>query len=502
MRKAIIIGAGPAGLTAAYELLTRTDIKPVILESDSQVGGLSRTVNYQGNRIDIGGHRFFSKSQRVVDWWLRFMPVESDNASVADRHMLIRPRKSRIYYHRHFYDYPLQLNRQMIRNMGLVKMCRIGISYLKARMFPLPEENNLEQFFINRFGRELYQTFFAGYTEKVWGVPCRMIPSSWGRQRIKDLDISKLLKHWLRSFVRSDKSLRQQRTSTSLIEQFLYPPLGPGQMWEIVAAEIQRLGGEIFLQTEVVALHGVKRGDRLQSITVQDRITGERRDLEGEYFFSTMPVQELIAGLMGMEVPDKVQAIAAGLQYRDFLIVGILATGLMLEEGQKEPIRDNWIYVQDEHIKAGRLQFFHNWSPHLVSDGDHKWLGVEYFCNETDAFWGLEDDRIREIAIAEMESIGVLSRESVRDSIVLRVKKAYPSYFGTYEHFDVIKDFLGGIGNLYPLGRNGMHRYNNSDHSMLTAMAAVDGIIAGKVDKSGIWDINTEQSYHEEKGNP
>jgi len=502
MRTAIIIGAGPAGLTAAYELLTRTDIKPFIVEADGQVGGLSKTIHYKGNRIDIGGHRFFSKSEKVMDWWLHFLPIGAEGqvgAPGEDQTMLVRPRKSRIYYGHHFFDYPLQLNRQMIRNLGVVKMTRIGLSYIKAKLFPIAPEENLEAFFINRFGGELYRTFFSGYTEKVWGVPCRQIPSSWGHQRIRELNISRLLGHWVRSLFHIDKSLHQKGTSTSLIEQFLYPKFGPGQMWETVAKEVVRLGGQISLRTTVTALHGAEHGDRLTGISVQDEITGKSKVLTGDYFFSTMPVQELVGQLQGLPVPEKVQRIAAGLEYRDFLIVGILTSALTIRNDDAGPIKDNWIYIQDDGVKAGRLQFFHNWSPYMVENADAQWLGVEYFCSESDAFWQRSEEDIKNLAIGEMESIGVLRKEDVLDTVVVKVKKAYPSYYGTYSDFGLVREFLEKIGNLYPVGRNGMHRYNNSDHSMLTAMVAVDNIISGRMDKRNIWEVNTEEEYHEEK---
>ncbi|HEY4207277.1 MAG TPA: NAD(P)/FAD-dependent oxidoreductase [Puia sp.] len=504
MQTAIIIGAGPAGLTAAYELLTRTDIIPVVIEADKQVGGLSKTIHFKGNRIDIGGHRFFSKSQKVVDWWLHFLPLASaqagelpEHAVNEDRFMLLRSRRSRIYYKRNFFDYPLQISRAMIRRLGRWKMVRIGLSYLRAKAFPIRREDNLEQFFINRFGRELYRTFFSEYTEKVWGVPCNQIPASWGRQRIKDLDIVRLLRHWLKNLFRRDTSVHQKNTSTSLIEQFLYPKFGPGQMWETVAEEVTRRGGRIMLHTAVTSLTG-DGASKLTAVGVKDLITGENMTIQGEYFISTMPVKELILDLRSIPVPAEVRQISEGLQYRDFLIVGILLCRLSLEDKDNAPIRDNWIYIQDNGIKAGRLQFFHNWSPFMVARPENSWLGVEYFCNESDELWQRGDEEIKAFALAEMESIGILSKEDVKDAVVVKVKKAYPSYYGKYDQFQVVRDFLEKIINLYPVGRNGMHRYNNSDHSMLTAMAAVDNIGSGRTDKSNIWDINTEDSYHEE----
>lgn len=521
MKQAIIIGAGPAGLTAAWELLTKTDIIPVIIEADTQVGGLSKTINYKGNKIDIGGHRFFSKSERVINWWLHFLPLDAsakehhinikyqhnqaafdisdENIGQGDNVMMVRPRKSRIFYQHKFFDYPLQLNGKTIANLGFIKMLRIGRSYIAAKMFPVKQEKNLAQFFINRFGKELYKTFFEEYTEKVWGIPCEEIPASWGQQRVKDLNISKVIRHAFTSLFTSNKTIRQKGTSTSLIEQFLYPKFGPGQMWETVAAAVQRLGGTIMLNTTVSALYGNVSG-QINKIDAVNQLTGEKISLSGDYFFSSMPVKELFEDLRDIAVPADVQAVAEQLAYRDFLIVGILATELAVKEKDNAgPVKDNWIYIQDNKVKAGRIQVFNNWSPFMVKDPNTVWMGVEYFCNETDDFWKKEDGEIASLAIKEMESIGILNPLHVKDSMVARVKKAYPSYYGSYENFSKVQQFTDSISNLFLIGRNGMHRYNNSDHSMLTAMTAVENIINGRKDKSNIWQINTEDDYHEEQ---
>lgn len=516
-RIAIIIGAGPAGLTAAYELLIHTNITPIIVECDSQVGGLSKTIDYKGNKIDIGGHRFFSKSNEVINWWLQFLPLENTtsqaieikyqnktttlspgNASFAsDNVMMIRPRKSRIYYQKKFFDYPLQLNGKTIKKLGVLKMAEIGLSYFRAKVSPRREEKTLEDFFINRFGKVLYQTFFEDYTEKVWGVPCSQLPATWGHQRIKDLSVTKVLKHAIGSIFNSDKTLQQKKTSTSLIEQFMYPKYGPGQMWETVASEIIKRGGVILLNKAVTAIHA--NGSRkIESVDIQDVLTGEKEELKADYFFSTMPVKELVERMDGIQASDDIKKAAQSLEYRDFLIVGVLASKLAIEKQEPE-FTDNWIYIQDKNIKAGRVQFFHNWSPFMVSNPGDSWIGVEYFCNETDAFWQMDDKVIAENAIDEMQQIGLIERENIKDTFVAKVKKAYPSYFGGYSNFDIVRSFVDGIDNLYLIGRNGMHKYNNSDHSMLTAMAAVKNLKEGKKDKSNIWAINTEDVYHEEE---
>ena len=515
MRKAIIIGGGPAGLTAAYELLKRTDIRPIIVEKEKQVGGLSRTINYKGNRIDIGGHRFFSKSEKVISWWLNILPLDEsvkdhhlhimfqnkfadftiNNTGNGEKIMLLRPRKSRIYYNKKFFDYPLTLNLATINKLGFFKMTSIAFSYLKSKLFPVRPEENLEQFFKNRLGKKLYETFFKDYTEKVWGISCDKIPSSWGSQRVKDLNISRVIKHAFLSVFRKNKSLDQKGTSTSLIEQFLYPKYGPGQMWETVAEEITKMGGEIHLNSTVTSLSGNNK--MLQKAEFRNRVNGEPVSVEADYFFSTMPIRELMNCMNGLEIRDDIRQLAASLKYRDFLIVGILLSKLNISEKGK-PIKDNWIYIQDKNVKAGRIQVFHNWSPYMVSDPEKAWIGVEYFCNDEDEFWKQKDPDIVSFAIEEMQKIGIADREHVLDSVVLKVEKAYPSYYGSYNQFNKIEEFLNQVHNLFPLGRNGMHRYNNTDHSMLTAMAAVDNIITGQQSKENIWRINTEDDYHEE----
>lgn len=521
MRKAIIIGAGPAGLTAAYELLTQTDIIPIVIEMDGQVGGLSKTIDYKGNKIDLGGHRFFSKSERIIEWWLNILPLEQNsrisrdininyhnqtsavhlrtasNKTDGEEGMMIRPRKSRIYYKGKFFDYPLQLNWKTARNLGVVKMISTGISYIRARIFPIKPEKSLADFFINRFGKTLYETFFRDYTEKVWGVSCNLLPAAWGQQRIKDLSIGKVIKHAFRGIFFRDQTIRQSATSTSLIEQFLYPRYGPGQMWEAVAKKVQEMGGTILLSHKVTGL-SVTSDHRATSAEITNNISGEIQQLEGNYFFSTMPVKELIAQIRTETLPDIVAKSAASLEYRDFLIVGMLASKMALKKGGS-PLTDNWIYIQDKNIRAGRMQLFHNWSPHMITDASKVWIGVEFFCNETDELWNRKDEAIAASAIHEMETIGLLHAKDIEDTVVIKAPKAYPSYFGGYEHFQTVRAYTDKIDNMFLVGRNGMHKYNNSDHSMLTAMEAVANIISGRKDKDNIWDINTEDEYHEEK---
>ncbi len=564
-KTAIIIGAGPAGLTAALEFLRRTDVKPILLEASQEIGGISRTIRYKGNRMDIGGHRFFSKSDRVMQWWMDLMPPESADAQITyqgqqrvvavpahlpeepplrglgplahddpgdksedlgapgpshlgtwddiattvvapppanpDLVMLVRPRKSRIYYLRKFFDYPINLSRNTIANLGPARMARIGISYIASRLAPIKEEKSLEDFLINRFGRELYLTFFKSYTEKVWGTPCDKISAEWGAQRIKGLSLTTALKHFVKkAFTRTPQAtaenISQKSTDTSLIERFLYPKFGPGQLWEHVAETITALGGEIHLGCRVDAIET----DPADPTRIHAVTAGGTR-YTGDYFLSTMPMRDLTRALAagGASVPPNVREVAEGLEYRDFITIGILANKLDVTETDRTLIQDTWIYIQEPDVLLGRLQIFNNWSPYMVADPTKVWIGLEYFCYESDPLWSMPDEELKRFAAAELEKIGILRTSEVLDAHVVRVPKTYPAYFGTYARFDELRSWTDSFQNLYLVGRNGMHKYNNQDHSMLTAMAVVDGIAAGHVDKRALWSINTEQEYHEEK---
>ena len=366
-------------------------------------------------------------------------------------------------------------------------------------LFPLKEENNLEQFFINRFGERLYRTFFKSYTEKVWGVPCTEIDAEWGAQRIKELSVWAAVKHFIKKKLRRKPAgVAQQDTETSLIERFLYPKYGPGQMWEEVARKIQEMGGAVIMEQCVREIHA--REGRVLGVTTVDR-EGGSHTYDGDFFFSTMPVRDLIRSLK-ISVPANVREVSDGLMYRDFITVGLLLDDLKVKDEtahDKKPITDNWIYIQEPDVLAGRLQIFNNWSPWMVGDPGKMWIGVEYFCNEGDQLWTRPDEKMKELAVEELVRIGIIEKSALLDAVVLRMPKAYPAYFGTYSRFDEVRQFLDTFENLFPVGRNGMHRYNNQDHSMLTAMTAVDNIIARRIDKSNIWDVNTEMEYHEER---
>jgi protoporphyrinogen oxidase len=413
--------------------------------------------------------------------------------------MLLRKRRSRIYYLRKFFPYPLTLSRQTLANLGLWRTAKIGFSYVRSSMFPVRPEATLEDFLINRFGRVLYQTFFKSYTEKVWGVACDRISAEWGAQRIKGLSVTAALGHAARNVLRPrSQDLSQKGTETSLIEQFLYPKFGPGQMWEEAARKVKELGGEILAGW---TFEGVEtEGRRVRSVKARDA-QGRVETFEGDYFISTVPVKELMRSF-DEAPPANVLEVSDGLVYRDFITVGLLAKSLKIHDETPEGkslVRDNWIYIQEPDVLLGRLQVFNNWSPHLVADPETVWLGLEYFCNEGDETWRLSDEEMSRLAVDELSRIGILDVAEVLDSTVLRMEKTYPAYFGTYGRLSEVRDYVDRYENLFLVGRNGMHRYNNQDHSMLTAMMAVDAIIEGRTDKSAIWEVNTETDYHEEQ---
>ena len=518
---ALIIGAGPAGLTAALELLRKTDIKPIVMEASDVIGGISQTVEFKGNRMDLGGHRFFSKSDRVMDWWKQIMPLQGSpskddiwedrkiplseapdapDPENEDHVMLFRGRLSRIFFLRKFFDYPITLSPATMTNLGLTRMFRIGMSYLKVRLAPIAGEETLEEFFINRFGKELYLTFFKDYTEKVWGVPCDQITAEWGAQRIKGLSITATLKHAVKAAYKKTRGdqpldLAQKDVETSLIEQFLYPKLGPGQLWEHVTGMVKELGGEVRMQHRVIGIHQEDR--KVTELTVRDEVSGKEYKISGDYVISTMPVKNLIA--CTNDAPVNVREVANGLMYRDFMTVGLLMSEMKIKQPNGKLVPDNWIYIQERDVKVGRLQVFNNWSPYLVAEDNKAWLGMEYFVQEGDELWTMDDDAFIKFAVDELAKIDIIEADKVEESVVVRVPKAYPAYFGTYDRFHEIRKFTDNILNLFLVGRNGMHRYNNQDHSMLAAMAAVDNIIQGRFSKENVWTVNTETEYHESK---
>jgi len=516
MRKVVIIGAGPAGLTAAYELLAKHEgYQVTVLEKSDAIGGISKTVRHGGNRMDIGGHRFFSKDGEVMRWWQEIMPLQGEpsfddlalgrdvelmpggpDPEKVDRVMLRRNRVSRIYYQRHFFDYPISLKWETLQAMGLGVTCQVGLSYLKS-IFVKKPETSLENFYINSFGKKLYSMFFEGYTEKVWGRHPREVSADWGAQRTKGLSIRGIIMDMLsKAFISKEK--RALKVQTSLIEEFRYPKFGPGHLWETVAEEIHKLGGQVMMNSEVTSVEA----DEGTITAVRIRDAEGDRALEGDIFLSSMPVKDLVAGIIG--APEEVRRIAQGLPYRDFVTVGVLVDRLNLRNETHlktlgNIVPDCWIYVQDTNVMMGRIQIFNNWSPYMVKDPENTvWVGLEYFCREGDDFWNMTPEDCASFAIREMMTMGILTAESqVLDFHRERVQKAYPAYFDTYGDITAVTDYLNGFQNLYCIGRNGQHRYNNMDHSMATSFEAVKNIVSGRADKDNVWNVNTEKEYHE-----
>lgn len=517
MRKALVIGAGPAGLTAAYELLKQADdIEVTVLEESRYMGGISKTVDYKGNRMDMGGHRFFSKVPRVNEWWEQMLPMQGSPAyddirlerpvplkeggpdpEKEDRVMLQRNRVSRIYYNKKFFDYPISLKWETFANMGLITDIQAVFSYLAAVVHKR-KENSLEDFYINRFGRKLYSMFFENYTENLWGRHPSEIDPSWGAQRAKGLSVLAIIRDMFGKLLPNRKN---RHVETSLIESFSYPKLGPGELWDVTAAEIEKLGGRILRECRVVSLKK-DAGNHIVSLTYENN--GQTVEETADFFISSMPLKDLVGGMN--DVPAKEAAIAAGLPYRDYRTLGVLVPRLNLKNKTKiktigNIVPDNWIYVHDRTVALGRMQIYNNWSPYMVSDLENTvWIGLEYFCTEGDDLWNMTDEEFSRFGISEMVKMGLIDRaEDVLDTHAESVKKAYPAYFDTYSEIDTLIAWLNTIDNLYCVGRNGQHRYNNIDHSMCTSFEAVHNIVNGIADRSNIWNVNTEKEYHEAK---
>lgn len=468
--KVVIIGGGPAGLTGAYEL-QRGDpsIRSVVLEAGDIVGGIARTESHRGYRFDIGGHRFFTKVGEVEQVW---------NEVMGDEFITV-PRLSRIYYRDKFYDYPLK-PMNALRNIGLYETFRIILSLVRYKLFPHRKEETFEQWVVNRFGYRLYSHFFKSYTEKVWGVPCTEIRADWAAQRIKNLSLFKAV--W--------NAFTGSNDTTSLIEEFKYPRLGPGQMWEKMTALLEGNGAEVRMKAWVKRV--IHKDMRVTGVEVcqKDPETGEIRTYieEGDAFLNSMPLRELVQ-CMDPPAPPAVIAAAEKLKYRDFMIVT-----LVLDHA--DPFPDNWIYIHTAHAFVGRIQNFRAWSAAMVPEPNRSSIGMEYFCNDTDAIWAMSDADLIKLAAQELEYIGLAPAASVVDGAIIRQPKAYPVYDSEYQvALDVLKGWMAGFTNFQTVGRNGLHRYNNQDHSMLSAMLAARNILGEAHD---VWEVNVERSYHEE----
>jgi protoporphyrinogen oxidase len=468
----VVLGAGPAGLTAAYEL-SRLRVDALVLEQDEQVGGISRTVNYRGYRFDIGGHRFFTKVGLVQKLW----------EEVLGEDFLTRRRLSRIYYRGLFFDYPLRpLN--ALRGLGLVESIRIGLSYFSARLWPCPEENNFEEWVSNRFGRRLYEIFFKTYTEKVWGLPCTEIGADWAAQRIKNLDLMSALKNAVLGAHTKDGEV-----ITTLIDRFQYPRHGPGMMWERCRDQLESSGIPIRMGTKVTGLR--HSNGKIVSALV-DGPKGTREEVAGREFISSMPLRSLLRGL-DPSPPDSVMAASEQLRYRDFLTVILIVD-------RAEVFPDNWIYIHSPEVRLGRIQNFKNWSPEMVPDPKMTSLGLEYFVQVGDDLWSSDDKSLIRLGERELITLGLIGENQVVDGTVVRMPKAYPVYDHQYlEALSTVREYLEGFSNLQTVGRNGQHRYNNQDHSMLTGIWAARNV-AGE--KNDVWSVNVEQEYHEEVSRP
>lgn len=485
-KKIIVIGAGPAGLSFSYELLKNSNNFDIeILEKENYIGGISRTVDYKGNKIDIGGHRFFSKIERVNVFWKEILEIKDPEKT--DDVFMTRNRLSRIFFIKKFFNYPISLNIETLLNLGILRSIKIFFSYLKVIFFKTKDEKTLEDFYINRFGKELYSTFFKDYTEKVWGVSCDKISKEWGGQRVKGLSITKAILE----FIKKSFKIKSKKIETSLIDNFLYPKFGPGQMYENIAKKIQ--------EKLIIKLNYKIKKIIIKNNKVLGIINGDNNYIECDYLTSTMPIKDLISIIEDENLLEDVKTTASNLIYRDFITVGILLDNIKIKNKDNSNIKDNWIYIQDRELKLGRLQVFNNWSEYMVKDKKNIWLGLEYFCNENDDFWNKTDIEIKEAALKELIKIGFINNENnLLDFIVIKQEKAYPAYFGSYNNFHIIKNYINNIENLYCIGRNGMHKYNNMDHSILSGMIASDCILENK-NKSIIWEINTEEEYHEKK---
>jgi protoporphyrinogen oxidase len=463
-RQFVVVGGGPAGLTAAYEL-TKFGHRPLVFEKLDTVGGLARTANYKGFHFDMGGHRFFTKVPEVQKMWQEILPDD----------FLRRPRLSRIYYRGKFFNYPLKPF-NALRGLGLFQSILVILSYFRWHFFPYRHEDTFEQWVTNRFGRRLFLTFFKTYTEKVWGIPCSTLKAEWAAQRIKDLSLKTAVMNMF---------FKPKRVIKTLVEEFDYPRLGPGMMWNAVKQEIERRSGLVHLRSDVLRIH--RTGNRIDGLVV--RCDGEERTVTATDLISSMPITEFVKKLDPPPPPEILEA-ASRLTYRDFLTVCLVVN-------RPDPFPDNWIYIHSPDVKVGRIQNFKSWSPDMVPDPAKSSLGLEYFCTEGDEVWTMSDVDLVALGKREVERIGLARQADVEDGCVVRVDKAYPVYDSDYrEHLERLRSYVDGFKNFQTIGRNGLHRYNNQDHAMLTGMLAVRNAVLAE--KNDLWSVNTDQEYHEE----
>ena len=519
MERVLVIGAGPAGLTAAYELLKKGEYEVIILEKDSKIGGISKTVSLNENYlVDTGIHRFFSKNDKVNEIWSEILPLQSKPAyddiklkrernfektgsdpEKEDKSMLIKDRYTRIYYKKKFFDYPVTLKFENIRKLGIITIIKAGFSYIKAQIIK-KEETSLENFYINRFGKVLYSIFFENYTEKVWGVHPSKISADWGAQRVKGVSISEVIK----DAIKKTFKIKDKKIETSLIERFLYPKLGAGQMWDEMANVIKQKGGKIITQSEVVGIEV----ENNKIVKIEYMNDGKKEKLDLDILISSMPIKDLVMSVKKEKVPKKIYKIAENLPYRNFISVCMLVKKIKLENKTKiktigNIVPDDWVYIQEPDVKLGRMQIFNNWSPYLFKNKeeleDRVLIGLEYFCSEGDKYWNMPSNDFINFAKKEAVKIGIIDEDDFIMAKEIKIDKAYPAYLGVYKEIDKIIKYLNSFENLYCIGRNGQHRYNNMDHSMLTGLETAWNIINKEKDKSKIWNVNTEKEYHEIK---
>lgn len=507
-KKVIIIGAGPAGLSAACKLL-EYGITPVVIEQDESVGGISKTIFNGKNGTDIGPHRFFTKSDEVMNFVSNFLKIQgkpakddlilnrnfettdSANPEKDDLVLLKRKRFSRIYYNNKFFDYPIKLNLKFFKDLGLKNTINIGFSYLKAHIIKR-KENSLEDFIVNHFGQVLYELFFAKYTQKVWGKSPSEIPKDWGVQRIKDVSVLKILQNAL---LLPFKNIFKLNTEISLIDEYYYPKYGAGQLYNLMADKIINAGGEIKLNSKVSRFYN--DDNKIYSIVLEN---GE--EIKADCVISTMPIKDLISDMQ--YVPDNISEIAENLEYRNYILVSVLCSNFKLKNNTNYPTinnitPDSWIYLQDSNLLAGRLHIMNNFSPYVIEDFKNNVLvNLEYFCNENDDLWNKNNNEMIDLGISELQKLGIINEKDVLYSNCIRVNKAYPAYFGAYKNFDVIKNYFNNFKNLYCIGRNGQHRYNNMDHSILSGIKVAE-TITNNLNKNLLWQINASEDYLESK---